>query len=661
MIRMIQRAVRSWTLCALVCFAVVFIQSPTADASCCKGTSCTDDNLILCALSGGNWLPGPCIPLITCAISGGLSACCQPLLGCIDSPESLCFGQFMGGMECSEISSCRNLPPPGACCGLINQCSNTIEDGCTGFGETFIEGETCDSARCGLLGASGACCSVLGCADLPSSVACLGGSFRAGRTCEEINQCQPPEVFGACCQGGTCAETSESTCDVNGGIFAANASCTADLCTIPEPEGACCASEGRCVESREGDCLTGEFYQGETCDDATLCEVIQPPETGACCVQGQCLAATHAECNARGGDYHGDGSDCSTVRCAPPLREGACCTSGGCTQTTEDVCTDGSWHDGESCASAGICGPAEVACCDASLSCSLLAEEVCEQSGGTVVGAQCSAGICGTPPGACCVDEQATQDDAESCQGTFIPDVTPETVDCTGRGIVGGCCLGNGKCEPSTRSRCEFEGGSWGSATCDEESACHEPQPNGACCEASGCRVVRQDACDGAFHEGAQCTAGLCDLPDEVGACCTGSTCSISTEDECLDELGGVFSPDADCGDLELICPGAVRGACCAQEECTEQAKDTCERYGGAFHAGGSCNEANLCGDEGDEDEPPIEPPAHKDTEVALTGGRLFSCASQQTPSSAPWLWLVGVGAAIGIARRRVRREFPNF
>src|SRR5690625_5219573 len=177
---------------------------------------------------------------------------------------------------------------------------HTIADGCDGFGETFIEGETCGSARCGLLGASGACCTSRGCTDLPTSVACIGGSFRPGRTCEEINQCRPPEVMGACCDRGACVETSESTCDANGGIFAANAACTADLCAIPEPEGACCAGEGRCVETRESDCLAGEFDDGNTCDDATLCVVVQPPHEGACCVQGQCIAATHAECYVRG-------------------------------------------------------------------------------------------------------------------------------------------------------------------------------------------------------------------------------------------------------------------------------------------------------------------------------------------------------------------------
>lgn len=655
-IRWLERRVGMWLIAAIACVGILLVQPADADASCCKGTTCTDDNLILCALSGGNWLPGPCIPLLTCAISGASGACCQPILGCIDGPENLCFGRFMGGMECSEISSCRNLPPPGACCGLINQCSNTIADGCDGFGETFIEGETCGSARCGLLGASGACCTSRGCTDLPTSVACIGGSFRPGRTCEEINQCRPPEVMGACCDRGACVETSESTCDANGGIFAANAACTADLCAIPEPEGACCAGEGRCVETRESDCLAGEFHDGKTCDDATLCEVVQPPQEGACCVQGQCLAATHAECNARGGDYHGDGSDCRTVRCAPPADQGACCGASGCTQTIEAACTNGSWHKGESCGAANVCAPAEVACCDASLSCSMVAEDACEQGGGTVVGAACTAGVCGTPPGACCVDEQPTADDAQTCRGTFIDDVTPETVDCTGRGIIGGCCLGNGKCEASTRRQCEFEGGSWSTTTCDQETACYEPQPSGACCEATGCRVVRKDACEGVFHEDAQCVADLCELPEETGACCTGSTCSISTERECLEELRGVFSPDADCGDLENVCPGAVRGACCAQDECTEQAKDTCERHGGAFHAGGRCSDAQLCGDDRGDQDPPTPPLTGQDDEVALTGGRLFSCASTQTPSSAPWFWFASVGLAFWFYRRKTTR-----
>src|SRR5690625_7267023 len=73
-IRWLERRVGMWLIAAIACVGILLVQPADADASCCKGTTCTDDNLILCALSGGNWLPGPCIPLLTCAISGARRA-----------------------------------------------------------------------------------------------------------------------------------------------------------------------------------------------------------------------------------------------------------------------------------------------------------------------------------------------------------------------------------------------------------------------------------------------------------------------------------------------------------------------------------------------------------------------------------------------------------
>src|SRR5699024_1230206 len=137
---------------------------------------------------------------------------------------------------------------------------------------------------------------------------------------------------------------------------------------------------------RRDDCLAGEFHEGRDCQDATLCEIVQPPQDGACCVQGRCDVASHAACNAQGGDYHGDGVSCDVVRCAPPEEQGACCGANGRNQTTEAECADGAWHVGETCTTAGICAPEEIACCDASLTCSLMPEDQCLAGGGSVAG-----------------------------------------------------------------------------------------------------------------------------------------------------------------------------------------------------------------------------------------------------------------------------------
>lgn len=286
----------------------------------------------------------------------------------------------------------------------------------------------------------------------------------------------------------------------------------------------------------------------------------------------------------------------------------------------------------------------------------MMDEARCENSGGSVVGEVCAEGICGTPPGACCVDEAVTDDDAATCKGTFVDDVTPEDVDCSGRGILGGCCLGNGVCEETTRNACEFEGGSWSNNPCDPSGTCQEPQPRGACCEEDGCRSVRADACDdGAFHAGEECSRELCGFSTPVGACCTGSSCSVTTEEACLEEHRGVFSPDASCDALEDVCPGAVRGACCADAQCTEQARATCERHGGQFHADQRCDDAALCAaptpEEPVEEVPPVD---GADPDVSLTGGRLFSCASGPAASRDGVGWLLTL-MALGMLRRRKR------
>lgn len=597
------KAMLGWMRRALLMLVTVgvvttggFVVESEAEAACCSGRECTDDNLIICVLRGGNWTPLPCVPLLTCAITGAQGACCNPLLGCMQTTETLCFGTFMEGVSCDDIPSCRNLPPRGACCGLINSCSDTIEAGCDGFLESFAEGASCSDGICGLGGVQGACCMGSSCVQLPS-VACFG-SFHAGKSCAEVNQCVPPQVVGACCAGGTCTETTEDTCSANNGIFAAGVTCTADLCAIPEPEGACCTEGGACTESRESDCLVGSFQDGASCTDAGVCDHMIPPETGACCLGDQCAELTNAQCNAQGGEYNGDASSCANVVCELPPAEGACCSPNGCSEGPESECLLGTWHENTSCLQPGLCAPIpDVPCCNG-YTCSMMSEEACTLGGGTPSpggATTCSAGICGTPAGACCVNEQCTGDSAEACIGTFIETEECPAFDCTGRGILGGCCAPSGTCQDSTRAQCDRFGGTWGAETCDTR-VCQVPEPEGACCEDDGCRIGTASSCSGTFSEGLTCGEVDCQV-DDTGSCCSGSSCSVVTEARCLED-GGTFVSGGTCTDLAAECPSAERGACCGNGVCSNSSRFTCVADGGVFTAGANCDDdgEQLCG-----------------------------------------------------------------
>lgn len=663
------------------------------DLACCKGQQCTNDNLISCTLSGGNIAIGPCVPILTCSIFGSQGACCSPLsplLGCIEGPESLCLGgRFYENASCDDIVSCNNPPQRGACCGFLNRCANTLEDACDGLGEQFIPGDTCSDARCGLAGAQGACCTGSGvCRDSISSFLC-GGEFRAGRTCAEVNQCLPPDPEGACCSDDSCENITQSACEAKNGIFVQGISCTPDMCSVPEPEGACCTTNGQCANIKEADCLVGEFHAGESCGPGLCDDVTPPDETGACCVGFNCTERTHAACNTAGGSYQGNDSVCAADLCQPEPEVGACCLSdGGCEHVDEDGCTDGEWHEGVSCNQAGLCAPAkQVACCTGT-SCEMLTEATCAQQGGVASGSSCAANLCGQPTtGVCCVNGQPTDDSQKDCVGDFDPNMDVDAPACDGKGILGGCCWDNKRCDDVSEATCLMDNGRWAAALCSQDRACEEPdpEPQGACCEAGACEVKDKSACDGVFVKDAACSEDLCPSEEQVGACCAGSQCTVTTEDQCATAQDGGFRLGENCKDLDAVCPSAVVGACCADDACTETTQDVCDRKGGdSFHAHGTCDDADVCGAEspsptacdpacedgytcdtitgtcvedvatGDpDDETPSWGP---DKEVVVGGGRLGSCHSTGQTPTAPWALIGLMGLGLSMMRRRARR-----
>lgn len=595
----------AWLGTVMLAFVLSLGVSQRAEAACCTGTECTDDNLILCTLRGGNWSIAPCIPFVTCALTGEQGACC--MLGtianlCLPSTEGLCLSSnnFFPGSDCGSID-CRTPPPRGACCSIFGSCDVTTEDQCQDFGSSWVEGATCDDGICGLGGAQGACCQSLGenpiCLPVPS-VLCIGGSFQAGASCNPSPCGPPPPVMGACCTNGTCTTTTETQCTVNSGIWSSQATCDiADLCAIPDPAGVCClAANGSCVDvNNAGQCVAGNFVEGESCNQYA-CPPVQLPE-GACCLAGQCTTQTQAACNGMGGTYQGDNSTCQQGLCALPPSPGACClVGGGCQEGLEAACPTGTWHENESCQTLGLCvlPDPELGCCLPS-GCRQLTEDACTLAGGTVTGATCDVNAC-APQGSCCDNGTCSQGPQSACAGTWVLGGVCGVDTCPQPPAVGGCCAPNGACSDTTHAECDLIGGGWTPDVCGVRAACDVPVVTGACCKADGCSVMEESACaleGGVFSAGQTCAEVNC-VVDGQGACCAGATCSELTESGCATQ-GGVFTLGGDCDDLAAICPSAEQGACCVNGTCSNTSRFTCAAGNGNFELGGDCNVTNIC------------------------------------------------------------------
>lgn len=593
MTALLERGLRLLALALVLTGTLTIVAPQEAEAACCTGRQCTDDGIIQCLLQGGNFVPGPCIPLLTCGIAGEQGACCS-FLGCIETTASFCFGDFVPSLECGDLD-CDNLPPLGACCSALGGCSETIETECDGFGSSFVQGASCDEGVCGLGGAQGACCSPFGCADIPS-ILCFDQPFEAGVSCSDPGTCQPD--VGACCSDGECIETTEEQCDTNGGIFSVDASCDdPGICDEGGP-GACCSPIG-CFEVDESVCIIGNYVDNASCSDPGVCDDEPPLPTGACCRGETCLEdVTEGECNVSGGAWQGEDSTCTAGLCEIPDETGACCAPNGCQDLTEDECTVGTFFPDSSCAEPGICAddPDQIACCLPS-GCQLLTAEACALAGGDNSGeTRCTDNTCSaTGLGACCEEGVCSEVTQSECGGDFTVDALCADVECEGTGFTGACCAPNGSCSEVTQNQCAFIGGTFTDATCEEINFCQDEIETGACCTNTGCAVTTEGACSGEYIAEAICDINTCE--GEFGACCTGSQCLLTTEAAC-DAEGGSFAADTDCQstDLGTFCPGAQEGACCVDGECGDLNRFQCAAAGGAFLVGAACgDDSGFC------------------------------------------------------------------
>ncbi len=118
--------------------------------------------------------------------------------------------------------------------------------------------------------------------------------------------------------------------------------------------------------------------------------------------------------------------------------------------------------------------------------------------------------------------------------------------------------------------------------------------PDGSCVAAAS--LERCVAQDGAYTLGAGCDETECRQPPVSGACCADGECFVTVLDEC-DAADGDFNAELSCADVDYCRELEPTGACCLGEECLDGVTQlVCERRGGSWSDGLTCDEVNCGG-----------------------------------------------------------------
>jgi len=424
-----------------------------------------------------------------------------------------------------------------SCAGLNGDCAAAHPDAC-GLGDDCDANEVLDA--CELVGND---CNNNGILDECEDVA----------TCNDGNACTINDV----CSVGVCAGTLRDCSHLNGpctiGVCnPANGSCRA----VPANSGGDCSDgipctyddfcwNGVCV-GFERDCsplddacnvgvcneLTGEcepqgVNDGATCDDGSLCTLLDACAGGAC-------VGEPTDCTGFDDDCHVGVCDPLSGECrAAPANEGGACDD-GILCSVGDVCSNG-------------------VCAGFAADCSAFDDA-------------CNVGVCNELDGACIqspVNEGGACDDGDDC---MVDDTCAGGVcagipkDCSALDstCLAGVCLGTtGICTVSPVNE---------SGACDDGNGC----TTGDACADGICRGAPLDcsAHDDACHVGACVgTSGICEaLPaNNGGPCDDGDLCTV--DDTCAD--GTCAGQPLDCSGLDSACTVGVchpsTGTCIAQ------------------------------------------------------------------------------------------------
>ncbi|MDP7009667.1 MAG: hypothetical protein QGI78_08875, partial [Phycisphaerales bacterium] len=512
--------------------------------SCCLPSgSCIEIANEHCVTLGGTYNDGE----LCCEIDCG-GACCfdidaDDLLGCELLSEQSC--EDVGGEYQGIESDCVSFAcaPEGACCLTSGTCIDIREAGestCADLGGVFQLGRLCVDEPCG-----GACCLESGqCTNVTISTCFeLLGTYQIGVECADDPCGGSGGVFGACCldsveseaegtslNSGSCVYVSQDTCSAFGGTYFAGQDCTDATCL-----GACCLPKGGCEDVSIRTCM--EQLYGEFQGAGSSCALISCTPRGGCCIDPDCIDLTEDVCLALDGLYAGDAIVCDSDPCGgltTPLL-GACCIAnnapdgsviaGICEDVTDAQCTTlgGVFSGVGIMCSSEPCG--EGACCvthspttpngsdplDVPIGfCLEVNALICDDMGGEYKG---NDTLCDTAPcdvGGCCIGdvrcEVITRGFCEMLSGSFQGSGT-DCGDCPGdQGVLGSCCLlMTGECLEVSAFNCEFltqlHGGAvedmqWTAGVSCQIGGCPDPEVGACCLPASVCETLVQQACD---------------------------------------------------------------------------------------------------------------------------------------------------------------------
>jgi hypothetical protein len=283
------------------------------------------------------------------------------------------------GDGCTVGDFCDHKPAPVCVSGTKLACDDSV----------FCTLDTCESGECQHLPQEGCCQSDGDCDD--------------GDDCTE-NACDTDQSLcyiasmvceSACCDDdGECWLKSPLECQEMGGI-----SLKKTTCEWPEvscTQGACCNLDGSCDYVGLGACKTGNFHQGETCDEAQC--------NWSCCLEdGTCHKSTSFECSQLNPKFamamglnDKMATQCDELNCG-----WACCVGGECIDTTQEDCGQKGGHYSPNVKCESIGDGCFGACCYDKGKCVDAPPAACEAAGGTPFPQlQCAEGTC--PMGACC-------------------------------------------------------------------------------------------------------------------------------------------------------------------------------------------------------------------------------------------------------------------
>jgi MYXO-CTERM domain-containing protein len=636
---------------------------------CVDGVCCTSECIGQCERCNASGNRGTCVP--TSGAPVGTRAPCGgdgvgTVCGARCDGENRTSCEFPGAsVTCREGNTCQNgtavLP---ATCGVDGVCADSTVDcgeyacnaGATACNTTCTsddhcrDGNYCDDGACTRRPGLGAPCPTGD--ECLAGLTCIDAVCCGAESCPEGSTCANPGDEGFCMRelGSTCegnAECGSGNC-VDG--VCCNSACdrqceacdnagSVGTCTPVDgaPHGSRAVCQGGGVDPRCGPVCDGEDPSachfpdaGSACGERACADGVET-RTGTC-NDGECSGATR-ECGAyacgavacntscAGAEDCAEGFFCEGEECVPTLGGGRDCTEDAACQS--GFCTDGVCCNADACQEGSVCDFSghrgtcfkqnAIACdtneecgsgnCVDGYCCNSACEGQCEACDVTGDEGTCSP-VSGDPHGerpACDSGDEVCE--ARTCDGAADRD------SCAG--------YANGADVECAPAACAADGTFTAASTCTGSGACRTPAPSqcGAYrCDDDGCLESCSD--NSACADGFRCVDAECQAE--------AATCS-----EDLSVSRPVDGPEVECAPYFCTSDGTCGEACRTSADCV---------------SGYACDTSSD--------------PAECRPTSGSSGGESEGCGCRlgaKSPSPSRAAWLLVLGAALALRRRRAR------